>query len=167
MKRALLLLALTACDSDTVERDNVHLADVSFDVPTGWHRADRSRPGLYASEWRPESNNNKESLVVIHSETASLPDPSPAAIGQLLVETQQSFTTQPAKVQPLTTRSGIRGAKTEFDFVPPGQHDHYHRVHAVLIEKSGAVIHVLYTARTPDPSRAAFQQVLNSIREEV
>jgi hypothetical protein len=162
------LALLSACNSDTMEGQHARLADLGFDVPVGWQRVDRQRFGVQSSEWTPEENDRKESLLVIRSETASLPPSADAsAIAKLLDEVPKGFGKAAfSKPSPVTTRSGLIGARVEGDYLPPGASSRYHRVHVVLVEKSGAIVHVLYTARTPDTSHAALTLIIDSIRNE-
>jgi hypothetical protein len=41
----------------------------------------------------------------------------------------------------------------------------YHRVHAVFVVGE-SLLHVFYTARSPDPNLETFNNVLNTIHEE-
>jgi hypothetical protein len=171
MKKALVfvtLALLSACNSDTMEGQHARLADLGFDVPAGWQRIDRQRYGVQSSEWTPEENGRKESLLVIRSETASLPpNADPAAVAKLLDDVPKGFGKATfSKPTPVTTRSGLVGARVEGDYLPPGASVRYHRVHVVLVEKSGAVVHVLYTARRPDTSLTALALIIDSIRNE-
>jgi hypothetical protein len=166
---ALLVLGLvSACGSDSLEGEHARLADLGFDVPAGWQRIDRQRHGLQSSEWVPEENDRKESLLVMRSETASLPPNADAsAVAKLLAEVPKGFGKATfGKPKPVTTRGGLVGARIDGDYTPPGTNARYHRVHVVLVEKSGAVVHVLYTAKSPDTSLGALTLVIDSIRNE-
>lgn len=88
----------------------------------------------------------------------------PAAIEGLLASAQVPG----AKISatgPVKTEHGLSGVRIELDYVPPGMKHSYHRVHAVLVDGS-TLVHVLYTARTPDPTLETFNQVLATIHEE-
>jgi hypothetical protein len=168
MKRLALIAVTLACSSDSIVGEQARLADLSFEVPVGWHRVDRDRPGLKSSEWQPEDNAAKESILILRSETAALPPTGrEQAIAKLLDEVPKGFAqSRPTKATALTTNSGLSGAMVELDFRPPGSTAVYHRVHAVLVEKSGAVVHILYTARNPDSEQRGLKLVINTIREE-
>jgi hypothetical protein len=131
-------------------------------------RVDRQRFGAQSSEWTPEENDRKESLLVIRSETASLPPNADAStLAKLLDDVPKGFGKAAfSKPSPVTTRSGLVGARVEGDYLPPGATVRYHRVHVVLVEKSGAVVHVLYTARRPDTSLATMALIIDTIRNE-
>jgi hypothetical protein len=166
---AVLLAGLGGCSSDTPTTQHVQLAALGFDVPAGWQRTDTQRPGLVTSEWRPEANGGKESLLVIRTETASIPrGGGAAAVEKAAIEIQKGFNkAHVGRSTHLKTRSGLEGVSIDVDFEPAGAKGRYHRVHVVLVdESSSALIHVLYTARTPDPERIGLQMVLDSIRHE-
>lgn len=46
----------------------------------------------------------------------------------------------------------------------PGLSAHYHRVHVVLVD-GAALVHVLYTARTPESGHLVLHEVLDTIQE--
>jgi hypothetical protein len=63
------------------------------------------------------------------------------------------------------TKKHLPEVEITSDFVPAGLHASYHRVHAVVMD-GDALIHVLYTARTPDPNLTVFRQIVDSIHQE-
>jgi len=168
--RALAFVACTllaSCGSESIESQHAQLADLGFDVPAGWHRVDRQHYGVESSEWQPEENGRKESLLVIRSQTAFLSSADPSTVAKLLAEIPNGFRDATfSRPWPFTTRSGLAGARIEGDYTPSGTGIRYHRVHVVVVAKSGAIVHVLYTARSPDSDLAALKLVIDSIRNE-
>jgi hypothetical protein len=160
------LVAASACGNDSLATQNVHIGSLSFDVPSEWERHDANRRAVEISEWTPEENARKESLTVIRSQTSpAVAKAGAPALTPLLEEAQKSLANVHAsRVTQLMTPRGIAGARIEVDFVPPGSKENYHRVHAVFVDGAGALVHVLYTARQPNPK--AFDVVLNSLRSE-
>jgi hypothetical protein len=61
------------------------------------------------------------------------------------------------------TQQNLRVVEVAADFVPSGMKASYHRVHAMIVDGE-VVVHVLYTARTPDPDLKMFRQVVDTIR---
>jgi hypothetical protein len=71
-----------------------------------------------------------------------------------------------SKATPLKTARGLSGARIDVDFVPAGLTERYHRVHVVLADADGALVHVLYTAKKPDGDLKALSIVLDTIHHE-
>jgi hypothetical protein len=168
MKRTLGLavLAVSACSDDAVATQTVQLAQLSFDVPADWERHDANRRAVEISEWTPDDNPRKESITVIRSQTSpAVAKAGVPALTPLLADAQKSLASVHAsRVSSVTTARGLTGARIDVDFVPPGSKDRYHRVHAVFVDTTGALVHVLYTAQKPNAQ--AFEVVLNSLRNE-
>jgi len=166
---ALIVVALTGCSSRTTARQHAKLASLEFDIPADWHRADLTRPDVSTSEWTPEANERSEAVTIIR--TTSSPAVAKAgvpALEPLLAAAQRSLTNAHAsRVTRVTTARGLSGARIEVDFVPPGKQQSYHRIHVVLVdERSTSLIHVLYTAKSPDDELDALTAVLDTIRSE-
>lgn len=166
IRRAVVTLAfLSACSSDGTSVERARLASLSFEVPAGWHRIDGQRPGLVTAEWRPDDNERKESILVMRSEVfAVAAAPNIDAIEKLLV-TSHSTTKGTSGPTRLVTASGIEAVRIEFDFTPPNSKQVYHRVHAVLRD-GASLVHVLYTARKPDPELENLRFLVDSLRRE-
>jgi hypothetical protein len=161
----LLALGLCACGSSSTPAQHVQIAHLGFDVPGDWRNADTTRNGLVSSEWTPPSNDRKESITVIRTErSAAVASEGMATIQRLLVAAQAPG----ARVSPIklvTTEQGLLGARVDVDFVPPGLSASYHRSHVVLVDGT-SLVHVIYTARTPDADLQTFNLVLGSLHEE-
>jgi hypothetical protein len=106
-------------------------------------------------------------VTVIRTSLASKRvQPEVGAVEKLLLEAQRAL--PKAHVGPVTefkTASGLAALRVEADFVPTGQSKLYHRVHSIVIDGT-TLIHVLYTAATPDPGAAAVNMVVDTIHEE-
>jgi hypothetical protein len=63
---------------------------------------------------------------------------------------------------PFTNRAGLRGLAMRGTFAPTGTPERRTRTHAIL-EHGDGLVHVIYTARSEDPSREAYQAVLDSL----
>jgi hypothetical protein len=170
MKRVavLMLVAVAAgcSSSDSIAIQSVEVASLAFDIPADWQRHDANRRGVAISEWVPEDNERKESVTVIRTETSpAVAKADVSALTPLLAAAQKSLPqVRASRVTPVTTARGLSGARIEVDFIPPGMKQSYHRIHVVLVDGSGALVHVLYTARSPN--RKALDLVLDSIRRE-
>lgn len=160
-----LALALAACGRRS-SRQEVSFAHLTFELPDGWSHHDASQRGVSTEIWTPSDNGRKESLTVIRSELAPLSaHADPSALGQLLESAQAEL--QDARVSQPTvfkTASGMTGVRIVVSYLPPGQHERYQRVHVVLVDGT-SLVHVLYTAQSPDPRLVALDAVLGTLRE--
>jgi hypothetical protein len=155
-----------SCGSMSSSRQHVEFARLSFDVPGDWHHSDNIFKGVSTSVWTPEANDDKESITVIRSEIApALEHASESQLASLLQRAQNFAAARVSTAVATTTPSGFSGARVEVDYVPPGLHERYHRVHVVLLD-GASVIHVMYTAKHADPKFTALNTVLGTIREE-
>ena len=161
---AIALVAVAACNNGE-SRQHIQLAHLGFDVPGDWHSNETNQEGLVTSVWTPDDNSRKESVTVIRSERSSeVAKAGLATLESLLASAQ----TPGAKASPATevrTPQGLSGVRIDVDYVPPGLKASYHRVHVVLVDGS-SLVHVFYTALSPDSNLEAFNAVLSSIREE-
>jgi len=168
MKRfmGLALLAASACSDDSIATQNVQIASLSFDVPAEWERHDANRREVEISEWTPDENPRRESITIIRSRTSpAVANAGVPALTPLLAESQKSLANvRASRVTSVTTARGLSGARIDLDFVPSGAKSSYHRIHAVFVDRTGALVHVLYTARQPNAK--AFDLVLDSLRSE-
>jgi hypothetical protein len=157
-------LGAIGCGSDAIPTQNVQVASLAFDVPAEWERHDANRHSVEISEWAPDENPRKESITVIRTQTS----PAVAKVGvpalePLLAASQRSLpNVRASAVKRLTTVQGLAAARIELDFVPPGTTSSYHRIHAVFVDRTGALVHLLYTAQRPNAQ--TFETVLNSVR---
>lgn len=168
MKRCipLLVLAVSACGDESITTQSAKLGRISFEIPAEWDRHDANRRSVEISEWTPDENSRKESITVIRSQTSpAVAKAGVPALMPLLAEAQKSLSNvRASRASQVTTARGLIGARIELDFVPPGSKNSYHRIHAVFVDGTGALVHVLYTARKP--SSKAFEVVLNTLHTE-
>lgn len=166
MTRILLVMSLlAACSSDGTEVERAKLGTISFNVPAGWHRVDGDRPGVVSAEWRPVDNTRKESILVIRSKAFAVAATSTREdLEQLLVKSHATARNVTSPTH-LSTPLGKDVVRVEFDFQPPNTSQSYHRVH-VLMRDDDSIVHVLYTARTPDEDLAELRFLLDSVRRE-
>jgi hypothetical protein len=165
LKRVIAVLALVAagCGDSADATQSVQLASLTFDVPAGWERHEANRRDVEISEWAPDQNPRKESITVIRTQTApAVAKAGLSALPPLLAASQKGLANARAsRVTSVTTERGLAGARVDVDFVPPGLKTTYHRIHVILLDGSGALVHVLYTAR--EPNATALNAVLSSI----
>ncbi len=166
--RAAVLLAIalsSACSSNDVQI--VHVRSVAFELPAGWTRTETVEPGSTTVVWTPAENERKESIAVIYSDENAAVAMSGASTFQRLLAIAQTGLPSVRASNPalITTEHGLSGVMQQLQFVPPGSSATYYRTHAVVSDGK-AMVHVLYTARTPDASREAFNAVLKTIRHE-
>jgi len=166
MNRLVLVAALAACNTDT-SRERVDFANLSFDVPAGWTQHAEHVRGIATGVWTPEHNDKKESITILRTELAPATAGASASTLGALAEAAAAplGATHVSRATPITTSSGLSGVRIESDYVPHDVHASYHRVHVVLVD-GHSLVHVLYTARSADPSLSALDVVLDSIREE-
>lgn len=159
------LVALAACGRGS-SRQRVDFAHLTFEVPSDWSHHDASLRGVKSSVWTPQDNARKESLMVIRSELAPMTAHADLSVLTQLVEGAQAALVDAHVSQPVTvkTQSGLTGVRIDVSYLPPGQHERYHRVHVVLVDRA-SLVHVLYTAKSPDPQLLALNSVLGTIRE--
>jgi hypothetical protein len=166
--RALLLTLLVACGSSEPSYEHATLGSLHFDVLSEWIRVDWNRRGVEQSEWRPDDNDRKEAITVIRTlRSPAVAKADVATLKQLLEVSQRSLRAlRASKATSIATPHALAGARIDFDFMPSNLADRYHRVHVVLADKGGALVHVMYTARTPDPELRALSIVLDTLRHE-
>ncbi len=155
-----------ACSSSN-EAQVVHVRRVAFELPVGWIRTETVIPGSTTVVWSPAENGRKESIAIIYSDENAAVAMSDTPTLQRLMATAQTGlpNLRASNPTPITTQHGLLGVTQRLEFVPPGSTAKYYRTHAVLSDGK-AIVHVLYTARTPDPSSATFNGVLKTIHHE-
>lgn len=169
MRRATLGLAIalfSACSSSS-EVQAVHVRAVAFELPSGWERTETTESGATSVVWTPPDNARKESIAIIYSdENPAVAMSGASTIQRLLALAQTGLPNVRASTPaPITTSHGLSGVSQQLEFVPTGSSAKYYRMHAVLSDGK-AMVHVLYTAQTPDASRETFNAVLKSIHHE-
>ncbi len=166
--RTLLVLALVGCSTPSPPGQNViHLAGLDFQASLeGWTHKDAKEIGRVASRWTPDANPNKESISIIRA-------PSPPRLHEATIETLTELLESAQGVMPEgsvhapvsgQTKQQLPEVEIAADFVPAGLRASYHRVHAMILD-GNTLIHVLYTARTPDPNLTVFRQIVDSIHQ--
>ena len=165
----LAIAGVAGCGSSGSARQKAQLASLTFDVPAAWQHDDSHARGVATTVWHPAADDNerRETVTVIRSELSpAVAKAGAATISRLVARAQGALhDARVSAVTPVTTAHGLAGVRLEVDYVPPGLRQRYHRVHVVLADPDGlALIHVLYTARTPDDELDALNLVLGSIR---
>ena len=167
MKYSLLLAFVLGCSPTNTSITDQILGDLRYDAPpdSTWDHQDTKEIGRQISRWMPIENGNKESISIIRTTIdGRLKDASPAQLETVLAEAQRSLPAPSVLAPTMTkTKQGLQEVEVVADFVPSGLKSSYHRVHAMIVD-GDVLIHVLYTARTPDPTLAMFRQVVDTIR---
>jgi hypothetical protein len=163
-----IVLALVAAGCSTSSPPSTtsteRLADLRYVAATGWTHHDAREADRMVSRWTPTENPNKESISIIRTPIrAAVKGADPAKLEALLAQAQTSLPS-PAVRAPTAgrTKRDLLDVEIAADFVPRGLTESYHRVHAMIVD-GDVLIHVLYTARTPDPDLTVFRQVVDSI----
>lgn len=167
MRTFILLATLAGCwgnGQPPPSGDPVRLGTVGFDVPHGWQRSDVRQPGSLISVWTPEAgaNKRKESITVIQGTPRGerLDD---QGLQKLLAGAQAAHPgSKISRVNPITTELGLTGFSIDVELTPRHTKERYRRAHVVLREQ-GQLVHVIYTAKDPDPERAALETVLATL----
>lgn len=150
-----LAVALAGCSSRE-SGDRASLSTLDFHVPSGWTMHDQSvttrTTADVVAQWTPgDGNDRKESITIVRTERPHLAKQPPSELETTLVAAQRSLPgARFASPTSFATRQGLAGFRVEGDFVPRGQTVRYHRIHAAIID-GNTIIHVLYTARDPEP----------------
>ena len=157
--------------SSGAEGQPAKLGSLSFEVPADWTRTDTTVEGSMTSVWTPDpsANSRKESVTVIRSELSGpRGKPALAMIDRLLAGAQGTL--RGAKISPvtsITTDQGLTGRWIEISFQPSSSSQRYRRIHVILVDAdASALVHVLYTAATPEEGLDAFHLVLDTIRRQ-
>ena len=166
---AALLLAASACvvaGCSSEHKQHAQIGDLTFDIPSSWQRADSSTRGSHTTVWTPPAGENerKESITLIYSERSpAVARAGQSTVQQLLAQAQGSLRGHTSGSAAISTPSGLVGQRIVVDFVPPGMRDTYRRVHAAFME-GDHLVHVIYTARVPDPDLDAFAGVVATLQ---
>ena len=166
MRASLLaLLALAACQGSERAHQHAKLGTVGYDVPEGWVKDDR---GARTTVWTPTDNDRKESITVTRADLEpALAKVGPAALAPLLLNAQGSLVgAQVSTPEPVTTALGLHGYRVAVRFTPRGAAGGtYTRVHTVLLD-GATLVHVMYTAATPDLDSEALKMAIDTARVE-
>lgn len=168
MRPFLLLAVLVGCwgnDTPPPGGDPVRLGTVGFDVPHGWQRSDVRQPGSLVSVWTPDAsaNKRKESITVIQG-TPSGERLDDRGMQKLLAGAQSANPgSKISRVNPITTDLGFSGFSINVELTPQTGKERYRRAHVVLRDKGQQLVHVIYTAKDPDPERTALETVLATL----
>lgn len=164
MRPLALLVIAAGCGGGS---DRTELASLSFEAPPSWQRTDSHTRGSATAVFAPVGNARKESITIIRTEVGPIATHyTTATLTQLLAGAQSALAgVHTSPVTRVSTDSGLEGLQIVVDYIPPGLAQPYRRIHAVVSDGT-ALVHVLYTALTPDPDLAAFRQVLSTLREE-
>ena len=165
MRRAIVLaLVLGACRRNS---DEISVGSARFELDAAWQRTDTQSRGSVTAVFTPSRNLRKESIAVIRTEVGSVATIyTPEVLTQLLAGAQRSLPDgHPGLMKAVASSEGLQGVQIEVDFRPPGTNQRYRRVHAVFADGT-ALIHIVYTAATPEPGLPTYLRVLDTIHEE-
>lgn len=171
---ALVLLGLASCDgsdSSGIETQDVALGPIAFEIPAEWQRTNTEASGAISAVWTPAAgiNDRKESVTVIRSPLRRTREQLVGGdLATLLAGAQGSLTSaRVSQVTPISTRRGLTGARIDVSFQPDGTARRYRRVHVVLLDaETSHLVHVLYTAASPDEDLIVLHTVLETLRSE-
>jgi hypothetical protein len=140
------------------------LGDLRYAPPSGWSHHDSKEISRVVSRWVPEENPNKESISIIRTTLRpALKGAAPAQFEEVLTQAQGSLPSPAVQAPTMTkTKQNLQEVEIVADFIPSGLKQSYHRVHALVVD-GDVLVHVLYTARTPDPDLKMFRLVVDSI----
>ena len=163
--RLLLVFALCSCGSSA--EPPASLGDLRYAAPPSWQQHDINDRERLIARWVPDDNVNKESISVIRTQLRpTLKSAQAPAFESLLAEAQKTLPNGHVSAPTmLRTSKGLSAIRIDADFVPAGLRASYHRVHAIVVDGS-ALVHVMYTAKTPDPDLKIFHLVLDTIHRE-
>lgn len=158
------LACFAGCQGDAPERQHATLGSVGYDIPVDWSRADR---GPRMSIWTPGENSRKESVTVIRADLdPALAKAGPSAIEPLLIKAQGTLPRAHVSTpEPITTAHGLQGFRVAVEFTPFAGKPPYTRIHTIVID-GATLVHVLYTAASPDPESQAMKMVLETAHKE-
>ncbi len=160
------LALLAACAETQSEVQVAKIADLEYAVPLGWEPRDIGpiEPGSSRVEWRPQESTRGETLTVLV--TPPLPALNGKGIDAAVPLIAPMVQTLPnARFDAATTFTsprGLRAVAIRGAYLPAGTQAPVTRSHAVL-EHGDRLVHVIYTARSEDPNREAFQAVVDSL----
>ena len=158
MRLWLLLCFVAAACADSHSSQQIQFSSLSFELPDSWTATSTVNPAYRM--WVPADNQRRESIVLIRS---NVPAGTPVEnVGQLLEDAQDGLGANRPTATVTAIGAGLQGSRVEFDFVPPGSHDTYHRVHAVFVD-GDSFIHILYTAKNAEPDLSTFAGVLRTL----
>jgi hypothetical protein len=155
-------LALTLATAGCAESGQLgSTGGYEYRIPSGWTQTDRSNRRGAITEWTPAENPRKESvtIVVAPAPPSAPPSHSVRLLGQALNGLPGGRFSAPVQV---TTKSGRIAFRSDGTFIPAGANGTYRRVHAIFVDSNETLVHVLYTAASPDEALDAFTTVLDS-----
>lgn len=162
---AVLGASLAACAETPPELQAATIADLDYSIPVGWESREVAiEPGARRVEWRPSENHRDETIAIVV--TPRLPFLAGHGIDAAVTHVGPMLQTLPGarfgEPTPFTSRAGLKGLAVRGTFAPTGTPERRTRSHAIL-EHGDGLAHVIYTARSEDPSREAYQAVLDSL----
>lgn len=163
---AVLAVALfVACHEPSTPIELHELGELEYAMPSDWESKSRIEAGRKVVEWMPKDNSQKESIVLIYSETLpAMAKAGPTAIAPRLAEAQLALRGAFERPARFRSKSGVEGVLVDGSFIPPDQQRRYRRSHAALAA-GDRMVHVLYTAERAT-NRATFTALLNSLQRK-
>lgn len=166
MKAFLLAIMLAACSasSPSLPEATQKLADLRYAPPEDWIHHDVKEISRTVSRWVPKENSSKETISIFRTPIRDRAKIASLAQLEALLSQAQGELPSPAVGQPTMgrTKQNLQLLEVTADFVPTGLKVSYHRVHAMIFN-GDVLVHVLYTARTPDPDLKMFRQIVDTI----
>lgn len=155
------LLAL-GCAGDGRETRSASIDGLAYSVPAEWQSKNQSEHQTKIALWTPDDNDRKESVAIVRTRAMpALVHADFQRIQQLLSDAQKNLPRGSFGVASrFKSQHGLTGARIAGSFVPDGGVVHYHRFHAVVIDRD-SLVHVIYTAT--DANQSTFDLVLDSL----
>jgi len=168
VRAALATIIVAGCASSVDDAPTAKLEDLVYARPAEWTETTTTHAnGIATTLWMPANNPNKESIEIVRGDPRIGVPADTLQLTQLLTRAQRELPrARISTAMPFATSSGRVGVRIDAEFEPVGLHRAYHRTHAVLVEPGGVVVHVMYTAATPDAQETIFNAVIESIHRE-
>ena len=156
---------VAACQGSGPEHQHAKLGSIGYDVPADWQRRDM---GARETLWTPQDNARKESVAIVRADLdPALAKAGPTALQKLLLKAQGSLANaKVSAIDPIATSEGLQGFRVSVDFAPLGPtKPHYTRIHTLLVDGK-TLVHVMYTAASPDPESQAMKMAVDTAHTE-
>lgn len=143
--------------------DLVQVGTASLEVPAGW------QPTLEAATnrqvWVPANNARKESISIRVVDRSAELGTVDDVLDNTLDATGVLADVRLGRQQRVTTADGLPGLWVDLTFTPGTSEATYARSQLTVVTATH-IIHVFYTALTPDPQHRAVALALETLREE-
>ena len=162
---ALCCGVLAGCNAgEDLEASRVDIGEITVAPPPRWTMAER---GPETRVWAPAENPRRESVAVIVG--PRIRGGAEHAFRKARAAQGVLRDVRVSRSERFSSASGLQGLLFDLRFRPDSNANAvYQRTHAVLFipdDDGDYTVHVVYTAATPDASRAAFARILGSIEK--